>query len=630
MASSPPHYTLTSKRLESLSTKQKSAPGGDLDDTRSSTSMSSNTKASVCRICKGPERLVSPLIACVVCKSRYHRSCPNPTIEKQLAEYTCGRCVEKKAKQANAAITSIHNRVTGTQDPVKLQESTATRKMTRLQMGVETQDTNDRVSPPHRSVSIILCEGKDNDGKPCPKPARSGKAENLCFMCALMAKHKKTRETPMPAPVAAQRPPINKKKLHTLRKEDRPLVTKRKRASLGNGYASRTTRHEEVTASKSSEAKPYSDKKKPVNSFRLPVQDPPNIIGHSVAATLFRSPSQDLPDTETVNGTLLPVPSAGDSSIQRPSQIVNASEIARPQSVGSKLHEGLFPTDVVLEKISEISDDALHNGIVYPEKPSQDSQFDVPKSEGRKKGALSKSTQDNPPFDNSSPEPPSPMSDASSYNIPSPQLPDFETLEQRDDVSMKSTTDEASVTSYVKSDQAGEYDGSILDSFLLQQAQRDPIYEPTSTELLDTQNWSAGDPRPFWPKRITAAQKAEKMVEIAARGGRKAKANFGNVLRPQLVQERLARGWDVHQSREKRTDLEALEAVQNLSELFGFAEGELGNCVPRSVDGKLVMQDTRESQPKWLGPGRQKKEAPLGVYPVHGGQLQVINEGGAR
>ncbi|KAH9203873.1 hypothetical protein DL95DRAFT_398959 [Leptodontidium sp. 2 PMI_412] len=673
MAASPPPASLTFKRLESLSSKKSTFGTDHIDDASSFTSMSSSSNATVCRICKEPESLMTPLIICCKCRSRYHMACPNPRIADRKAEYTCGRCLDK-AKGKSAAIPST---IVTTQTKVSKgkKESPGLQNTAEHQTVIETQPSMQRqeATTTLDTNSIRLCE-IDGCGK-VAKPPKKPNTRYLCFMCDLVERNNTARQLPRPAPATAPRP-IKKTKLYHVRPDDRPLVTnKRKRSS--SRITSSATRSEDSRAS----AVPKAN----VNSNRSVLADPP-----------LRAPAHNQSEKQMPEATIIPRAtyrqSVGAISNEEPSRsmslvpgtnsprefqntpVTDPPEYERPSyqanDISSNIHKTSLPRDDILAigEAPELVDTALNANraqsevlldgdfprprwqtprgiqllasqgisnpkpyprpdIPYPEMPSQESQLDEVEDEEMLDAVDSDmlALQHSSSLGSLTPQPPSPMSDTSSYHTPSPKIPTAKAVANPANPSVKSVLHDKSEQfseSVVDSnasleEKRKEFDESILDSFLLKQSQRDPFYEPSPKELSETQIWGAVDPRTVWPKRWNAAQKEEKMKEIKARGGRK--ANFGKILHPQLVKERLERGWDIHQSREKRDDDETKEMVQKLEELFGVPEGILGNCVPKTVGGRLVMQE-REQEPEHRRPGRQKKEVPLGVYPVIGGQ----------
>ncbi|CZS90209.1 uncharacterized protein RAG0_01352 [Rhynchosporium agropyri] len=671
MASSPPPTILTSKRLESLSGKEI-ALRKDLDDASSITSMSSFSRAIVCRICKGPERLTAPLIACIGCKSRYHMACPNPRIIDTLSDYTCTRCSEKAASKHNAnrqkykrtkelddparvrgeskVVRDILNEKSATKtdrfimDNIKLtkelagptrtrgvskaaqdnmneksviktdrsiidnikwtteivnfarnREPKAAQQDTSLKTTVEPRGTSDIPNPTTtHSSSIVMCKGEN-----CPgRPAQSGNLGSLCFMCGVMERHKKVQKTAKPVPAVAPRITIKKNKLYPVRPDDRPLVKKRKRISSSTGSASKPTRFDEECQNAGAlKPIPDPDKKITVTSSLVSACAQLCVDEGSAMASLHRSRTQA---QETFSGAASPRITFDIEPNKEVLEAINVPKVKHNKNsdLGLEVEETFLREEVAPKGTLTSVEGCLTPEISfrYPKKPSQDSQSDERLDE-EKKNRL----EDLPPlqeklsFEVSSPEPPFPVSEASSEHVPSPMVLDFEALGKYDH-SYGNTT---------QVDESGEYqlkpyaptsgfDETILDSFLRQQSHLMPTHQPTSKELLETQIWSAGDPRPFWPRRLSPAQKAEKMLEIEARGSRKSR--IGKILHPQLLKEKADKGWDVHQTREKRDNPEALEMVQKMEELFCVREGTLRNCVPTTVDGQLAMQERREPQ----------------------------------
>ncbi|KAH7356454.1 hypothetical protein BKA65DRAFT_494733 [Rhexocercosporidium sp. MPI-PUGE-AT-0058] len=651
MASSPPPPSLTSKRLESLSSIKSTLGAEHVDDASSFTSISSNSNATVCRICKYPESLTAPLIPCCTCKSRYHRACPTPRITDRKAKYTCGRCLDKAKKNSAIAPAITRN---GTETPKgdeahEIQQVKATQNVAQPQTTIESQQTRKRSKPTTTlsTTSMPLCETEK-----CGKVAVPPKAPNtryLCFMCNLVERNETARYSPKPPPASAPRP-FQKTKLYHLRPDDRPLVTnKRKRISSSSAQW--------LNSLDSAVPKANSNSNK--NGMSTPSQIPAQNRAKRQTSELANAP-------QTIHKQPVGVASHGEPSRvvspviggNSPRVFNNPTSVRDSPEHDPSLHDvsnNTYKDSLVrdnvskLDKTSRLADNALNASgvqgeeqistggdfpllerrapsnpsfltISYPEMPSQESQFDEVEDD-----KILDAVDSRHPFGANTPQPPSPMSDASSYHTPSPKIPAFKAVAKSpipslmslvEDESEQLSDSDVNPNSSVD-ERPEEFDESVLDKFLLKQSQRDPFYEPSPNELSETQNWGAIDPRTVWPKRWNAAQKEEKMIEIQARGGRK--ANFGKILHPQLVKERLERGWDIHQSGEKRDDDETREMIQKLEELFGVPEGTMGNCVPKTIGGKLVMQE-REREPEPRRPGRQKKEVPLRVYPVIGGQ----------
>ncbi|PVH80703.1 hypothetical protein DL98DRAFT_515343 [Cadophora sp. DSE1049] len=625
MASSPPPPGLTSKRLESLSSKKSNRSSDHPDDASSFTSMSSNSNATVCRVCTKAESLTSPLVTCISCRSRYHIFCTNPRIIDRRVDYICGRCVEKAKKRATSAPRA------GTDEPINIQRS------------VETQQATGSQNEPE--ATIILCEAA-NCGKPA-QPRKAPSTKHLCFMCDLIEKTHANRQLPPPKPKTVSRP-IQKTKLYHVRPDDRPLVTnKRKRSS--SGYAS-TIRAEGPRAATGPKTNAYSTetaipgvlsrgpireqakkqrpetpvgRKVPQNPS-LPSTIEPSRVSPVIGANPQSGPSLEFSELHRVYRNFL---SMKDSPVHGSDvyQVNDASnDNTYSKSEGRPITQGArSPMSIATEitqaphVASPIEDQLapLEPIITYPEMPSQESPLDAAEDDAMLDSVEPDTfTQSRPLF----PQPPSPLSDSSSQ-ISSPKGPIFDDDIEQVETPAAIEPELASELSEESSsfDTSRDFDESELDSFIQKQSQRDPLYEPSPTELLETQRWGAMDPRTVWPNRLSAAQKEQKMLEIAARGGRK--KNFGKILHQQLVQERMERGWDIHQSRDKRDDDETTEMIHKLEELFGVPEGILGNCVPKTINGRLVMQE-REREPEPRRSGRQKKEVPLGAFRVVGGQ----------
>jgi hypothetical protein len=134
---------------------------------------------------------------------------------------------------------------------------------------------------------------------------------------------------------------------------------------------------------------------------------------------------------------------------------------------------------------------------------------------------------------------------------------------------------------------AANYDGTALDSFLRDQSAFKPLYQPTGEELEKTQQWGHIDPRKQWPNRITDEYIAAKMVEIKARGGKK--ANYGILLTAQVRKERKDNGWHIHQNKDFVPDEKSDLGLKHLEELFG--QKNLDDLVPAVKDGRLVMME---------------------------------------
>ena len=222
--------------------------------------------------------------------------------------------------------------------------------------------------------------------------------------------------------------------------------------------------------------------------------------------------------------------------------------------------------------------------------------------------------------------PSSPSSSTHSASVPSqveeqgppPDSPPAAALGARREL-LVDTNDEApqpNSIEAIRAQRAANFDTTELDSFLVKQAQPESDEQPTSKELLNSQVWGHIDPRVAWPKKMTPEQIQEKIKEIEARGGKK--ANFGKILTAQVRKERADKGWNIHQTSERRSEEECKEMDRRLDELFG-TEG-LGNCVPGIRDGRLVMIEQLEPEEPQTGPGRRKKKREPKIYPVMGGQ----------
>lgn len=222
--------------------------------------------------------------------------------------------------------------------------------------------------------------------------------------------------------------------------------------------------------------------------------------------------------------------------------------------------------------------------------------------------------------------PSSPSSSTNSASVPSqveergppPDSPPAAALGARREL-LVDTNDEApqpNSIEAIRAQRAANFDTTELDSFLVKQAQPESDEQPTSKELLNSQVWGHIDPRVAWPKKMTPEQIQEKIKEIEARGGKK--ANFGKILTAQVRKERAGKGWNIHQTSERRSEEECKEMDRRLDELFG-TEG-LGNCVPGIRDGRLVMIEQLEPEEPQTGPGRRKKKREPKIYPVMGGQ----------
>jgi hypothetical protein len=158
-----------------------------------------------------------------------------------------------------------------------------------------------------------------------------------------------------------------------------------------------------------------------------------------------------------------------------------------------------------------------------------------------------------------------------------------------------------------------EYDGSILDSYLAQNAQtRD--HHLTLHEILTSQNFGAVDPRIVWPKRLSSEEYKEKQKEIAARGTRK--QNFGKLLTLQVRKERAEKGWGIHQTCAWGDDEESQEAIGHLEELFGITK--MDKFVPAMRNHRLVMAEEEEPEVIQTGPGRRRKKPVQRIFPIMG------------
>lgn len=554
-------------------------------------------------------------------------ACTNPRIVDRRVDYTCARCVEKAKKPSTSAPRA------GTDESINNQTS------------VEAQQAINGQGKPERAIT--LCEGAN-----CRKPAVPLKAPNtmhLCFMCDLIERSNTARQLPPPKPAPASRP-IRKTKLYHVRPDDRPLVTnKRKRSSSGHASMTRAEGPRDPTGTKvnaiSSKTAtpgalshgPVRDKAKkqrleaplgrnvPQSPSLTTSNEPPRVNPVTGGNPILSGPSLDSSESHTVHRNFLPMedsPAQGAGVYQVNDASNNGISM---QSRGRPSIRGIgSPTPVVINTsqalqhasttecpITRYQLPPLEPIITYPEMPSQESPLAAAETDAILDSVEPDNlNQSRPLF----PQPPSPLSDFSSQKSSS-KVPTLDQADRADAIEPEDASESSEESSSFIS--SGEFDESELDSFIQNQSHRDPFYEPTSSELLETQRWGAVDPRTIWPQKLSAAQKEQKMLEIAARGGRKKK--FGKILHPQLVQERQERGWDIHQSREKRNDEETFEMIQKLEELFAVPEGILGNCVPKTVDGRLVMQE-RGREPEHRRPGRQKKEVPLSVFPVVGGQ----------
>ncbi|KAK0106894.1 hypothetical protein ONS95_015025 [Cadophora gregata] len=598
MASSPPPSRLTFKKLESLSSKKSNHSSDHVDDASSFTSMSSNFNATVCRVCKGAESLTSPLITCIRCRSRYHMSCTNPRLIDYRVDYTCGRCTEKRKKPA----TSVAR--VRTDGPINNQRPGETQPATDNQSNGETK--------------TILCEAAC--GKPAvpPKPPST---KHLCVICAVMERSQAARKLHLSKPTTISRP-FQKMKLYPLHPDDRPLVTNKRKRSFP-GQSARVEGSRWSAGSKDN----ASHVKNPVIGRRLRVASHEDFRGQQARVSLAHTEDPSTKPTEALGAN----PSSVDSTTQRESPVASSESRKSAQRVD----RNFLPLINSLEKRSGLYEmngaggnpnsststvekqlPLLEPIIAYPEKSSQGSPMAGAGADEEIPDALepNRIARNRRLF----PQPPSPMSDSSS-ELSSPQTPSIndDIVNDLTPAALEHELLSGSSKASSSSEMIDGFDESELDFFIQKQSQRDPSYEPEPKELLETQRWGAVDPRIVWPQRMSKDQRAQKVLEIAARASRK--QCFGNILRPQLVQERMEMGWDLHQSREKRDDDEYREGIQRLEELFGVPEGILGNCVPKVLDGRLVMQE-RKREPEPRRPGRQKKEVPLGVFPVVGGQ----------
>ncbi|KAG4412262.1 hypothetical protein IFR04_014611 [Cadophora malorum] len=491
-------------------------------------------------------------------------------------------------------------------------------------------------------ATIIMCEGPN-----CKKAAAPGKApstKHLCFMCDLIEKARFKSQLPPPKPKPVPRP-IRKTKLYHVRPDDRPLVTNKRKRSL-SGYASSTRAEVQRAPAPRASAGPtktavpgtvprgpvrdQARKQKPEAAFDRRVSHNPSLPATLVppgeSPVVHTGPSHSIPSLESSESqklyrNFLPVEDSpphgsgmyqvNDDSNSRDDDLPTGQAASSPIPVAADMLQSPPVAPHFAEQLPP-----LEPTIIYPDMPSQDSPLAGADVDDEMLDAVAPARLS--PARHSFPQPPSPLSNSSPH-LSSPESPNFD-----DDIEQADTTAAIEPDLTAESSQEStllemitEFDESELDWCLQKQSQRDPFYEPNPTELLETQIWGIVDPRTVWPQRLSAAQKEQKIREIEARGGRK--KNFGKILHPRLVQERSENGWDIHQSREKRDDEETTELTQGLAELFAVPVGLLGNCKPKSINGRLVMQE-REREPEPRRPGRQKKEVPLGVFPVYGGQ----------
>jgi hypothetical protein len=164
-----------------------------------------------------------------------------------------------------------------------------------------------------------------------------------------------------------------------------------------------------------------------------------------------------------------------------------------------------------------------------------------------------------------------------------------------------------------KSNTSPEYDGSTLDSFLLQQTSN-KNRELSIQELLISQHWGSIDPRAVWPKRLSPDEYDEKMHEISARGTRK--QNFGKLLTPRVRQERAEKGWHIHQLGDRRKSGESKRMLGHLEELFGITK--MDNFLPATRNGKLVMLEREMPEVVQTGPGRRRRKIAPRIFTVMG------------
>ena len=466
----------------------------------------------------------------------------------------------------------------------------------------------------------------------------------MCFMCDLFEKARIKGQLPPPIPRPVPRP-IQKKKLYHVRPDDRPLVTKRKRSSSGHASSTRAE-GSRAPATRASAGPTKTDvpgvvprrltrdqarKQKPETAFDRRVSHTPPLPATlelarenpalGAAGPSHPNPSLESSESQNLYRNFLPM---GDSP-PHGAGMYQVNDDGNLRDVG-------MPTDQAASSPTPVATNMLQSPpvappfaeqlppleplITYPDMPSQGSPLAGADVDNEMLDAVAPARLS--PNRHLFPQPPSPLSHSSSHSS-SPKVPSFDDdIEQVDtptgiepDLTSESSRESASLET------STEFDETELDSYLQKQSQRDPFHEPSPSELSETQRWEIVDPRVSWPRKLSAAQKEQKIREIEARGGRK--KNFGKILHPQIVQERSENGWDIHQSREKRDDQETTELTRGLAELFGVPMGILGNCVPKSIDGRLVMQE-REREPEPRRPGRQKKEVRLGVFPVYGGQ----------
>ncbi|KAK2625346.1 hypothetical protein QTJ16_005715 [Diplocarpon rosae] len=642
-----------SQGLSSLISKERKRGFQNVDDTSSSasTSTSKSTPGSPkCWQCKSKASLTNRLVFCVNCGKGVCEGCSR--VRDPKLDFTCRRCVTKSQEQDSHRSSRQTSRETSQQASQQISEiiSTAISSAVLPEASQELKMPKICGYPNCRSIVTY---------------SRDPNASMLCFAHTKAAQNRSAAALP-PAPKLPEPRIINKNKLHHLRPEERPLVKKRKRVAserkIGVGsYFDRTknvSRPLQRSRSSGTGLQSHEFGKKDratMQNLSLPQilipQSTQNETGTQPKTLLRDKPPQSTMQSQKI-----------EENRSRPhSQPVDSLDCAASRFTDNKK---LPPTSVstidpyVTTNQSQNGDDNLTSQINQEIKGTAkgSNDLEMPTANllrilsligGRKQGAPSVksgiyrestahilqgsenlSTADKLPskINLSHSIPPSPITESSStrplsvlnqssmvFDPPSqsshsPQDKNEKAIDLFKEPSVEKRLENSAIA-YGRR-KARIFDESILDFYLKRHAERGPLYEPTPREILDTQTWAALDPRTIYPIRQTSIQREQRMAEIAARPRRK--ANFGKHLLPHVVKERREKGWDVHQSCEKKTDDESLEFAQKMDELCG---GAVSNCEPKIVNGRLVMHE-KEREPEPKRPGRQKKEQPLLVLPV--------------
>jgi hypothetical protein len=126
------------------------------------------------------------------------------------------------------------------------------------------------------------------------------------------------------------------------------------------------------------------------------------------------------------------------------------------------------------------------------------------------------------------------------------------------------------------------YDCTTLDTYL-RKPLRDPDYEPSDREVLDTQIWAPINPLKTWPKDYSEEWRAAKMKEIAARPKRKSKNRY-----PRVENGGLA-----------RSEEEVEQAMNFCETLFGVDLGDIrGGTLGLKDERWICVKEAPEPEPE--------------------------------